>query len=260
MTEITCRCGATMLDLSGAPIMTASCHCQSCRDAAAQLATLPGALHISQNGDAVPGTIAITGDGRNIEFTPDSNWQPNALIQVFLDTNARDTSGNAVFNYQGSFRTETDGSSDSPFVIRESLFQQNTNNILTNSFFDIEFSEALDPATVNSANAFLQENFSGGALVPATVSLLGGDTIRIAPNAALSSETNYFYRLLPGLPALWLGVGVYRTEHFNTTAAGVLNPLLGLAPVEVQTGKVAGIGRIPKPEINRISAVIHRCL
>ncbi|WDE10118.1 Ig-like domain-containing protein [Thalassomonas haliotis] len=166
---------------------------------AMDIATLPGALHISQNGDAVPGTIEITGDGRNIEFTPDSNWQANALIQVFLDSNARDTSGNAIFNYQGSFRTETDGSSDSPFVIRESLFQQNTNDLLTNSFFDIEFSEALEPTTVNSTNAFIQENFSGGTLVPATVSLLNGDTIRISPNAPLDADSNYFYRLLPGL-------------------------------------------------------------
>ncbi|WP_281561221.1 Ig-like domain-containing protein [Thalassomonas sp. RHCl1] len=163
------------------------------------ITTLPGALHISQNGDAVPGTIAITGDGRNIEFTPDADWQPNALIQVFLDTNAKDTSGNSIFNYQGSFRTQADGSSDSPFVIRESLFQQNTNELLTNSFFDIEFSEALDPTTVNSTNAFIQENFSGGGLISATVSLLGGDTIRITPNAALATGTNYFYRLLPGL-------------------------------------------------------------
>jgi len=57
MTEITCRCGATMLDLSGAPIMTASCHCQSCRDAAAQLATLPGAQPVTDANGGTPFVI-----------------------------------------------------------------------------------------------------------------------------------------------------------------------------------------------------------
>ncbi|WDE07244.1 Ig-like domain-containing protein [Thalassomonas viridans] len=222
--------------------------------------TLPGALHISQNGDAVPGTIAITGDGRNIEFTPDADWQSNALIQVFLDTSARDTSGNAIFNYQGSFRTQTDGSADSPFVIRESLFQQNTNNVLTNSFFDIEFSEALDPATVNGTNAFIQENFSGGGLVPAGVSLLNGDTIRITPNTPLAADTNYFYRLLPGLRDLDGQAPNFSsfTRFFSTGAGGdnTAPNVLAVSPpdasIDIPTNAVV---RLVVDELTELSSV-----
>ncbi|WP_114327548.1 Ig-like domain-containing protein [Candidatus Colwellia aromaticivorans] len=162
-------------------------------------ATLPSALHISQNGDVVEGTIDITGDGRNIEFTPDTPWQTNALVQVFLDTSAKDIAGNAMNNYQGSFRTITDTSSTAPFVNRESLFDQSTNNILTNSYFDIQFNEDLDPATVNGTNVFIQENIGGGSLVAVDISLINGNTIRIRPDSPLASTSNYFYRLLNGL-------------------------------------------------------------
>lgn len=54
MTEITCRCGATTLTLTGAPILTSSCHCQSCREAAGQLADLPGATPITDAHGATP--------------------------------------------------------------------------------------------------------------------------------------------------------------------------------------------------------------
>ncbi len=53
MTEIPCSCGQTALALTGAPILTAACHCQSCRTAAAQLAALPGATPVT---DAQGGT------------------------------------------------------------------------------------------------------------------------------------------------------------------------------------------------------------
>lgn len=37
MTEITCRCGAVVLKLDGPPILSAECHCASCRAAAQRL-------------------------------------------------------------------------------------------------------------------------------------------------------------------------------------------------------------------------------
>ena len=42
-TELRCTCGALRLELSGAPIVVAECHCASCRDARRRMATLPGA-------------------------------------------------------------------------------------------------------------------------------------------------------------------------------------------------------------------------
>ena len=70
-----------------------------------QPATVPAALHISQNGVLVNGTVNVSGSGKVIEFVPPAPWQNNALVQVFLDNNAKDLGGNALNNYQGSFRT-----------------------------------------------------------------------------------------------------------------------------------------------------------
>ena len=42
-TTIGCPCGRTRLAVTGAPIMVVECLCDSCRAAAARLATLPGA-------------------------------------------------------------------------------------------------------------------------------------------------------------------------------------------------------------------------
>lgn len=41
MTKITCTCGNVTIALDGPPILTAECHCTSCRDAAGRLAPRP---------------------------------------------------------------------------------------------------------------------------------------------------------------------------------------------------------------------------
>jgi len=54
MTGITCSCGQTALSLTGAPILTSTCHCTSCRTAAAQLLALPGAQPVTDAQGATP--------------------------------------------------------------------------------------------------------------------------------------------------------------------------------------------------------------
>lgn len=54
MTELTCRCGKTALALRGTPILTATCHCTSCRQAAAELAALPGASPVTDANGGTP--------------------------------------------------------------------------------------------------------------------------------------------------------------------------------------------------------------
>ena len=42
-TQLACACGKVCLDVEKAPIITAECHCNSCREAAARMESLPGA-------------------------------------------------------------------------------------------------------------------------------------------------------------------------------------------------------------------------
>ena len=49
---VLCRCGEVRFEVTGIPIMTATCHCDSCRRASAGFAALPGApqVHNAEGG------------------------------------------------------------------------------------------------------------------------------------------------------------------------------------------------------------------
>ena len=49
MTRLNCRCGKVHLELDRTPIITAECHCNSCRQAAGRLEGLPGAAPILED-------------------------------------------------------------------------------------------------------------------------------------------------------------------------------------------------------------------
>ena len=116
--------------------------------------SLQGALHVSQNGALINGTLQVIGDGRTLEFTPAQAWSKQALIEVFLDSTAKDQAGNALNSYYGSFRIEEDSAQKTPYVVAV-----NTNNGVAtmplNAVIDLQFNEALDPITVNTATFVL---------------------------------------------------------------------------------------------------------
>ena len=63
-------------------------------------ASVAGAMHVSQDGVLVSGTVNVSSAGWVVEFVPDNPRTINALVPVFLDSTATDLSGNALFNYQ----------------------------------------------------------------------------------------------------------------------------------------------------------------
>ncbi len=75
MTQVQCRCGKVRLGLSGAPINSAECCCESCRAAAARLQLLPGAPDYLTKYQATAFVLYrkdrvrfLQGDGRLAEF------------------------------------------------------------------------------------------------------------------------------------------------------------------------------------------------
>ena len=52
--QVSCACGRTKLEVLGAPIVVTECLCESCRAAAARLATLPGARSLLTHYGATP--------------------------------------------------------------------------------------------------------------------------------------------------------------------------------------------------------------
>jgi hypothetical protein len=149
--------------------------------------TIAGALHISQNGVLVNGTIRVTGNGQAIEFVPAAALAKNVLIQVFLDNKAQDVAGNALNNYQGSFRTVSDTGASAPAVVR-SLPASGTTGAPLNPVIEVEFNEPLNPATINGTNVSLRANI-GGNVIASAVSLREGRIIRVVPGTPLATNT-----------------------------------------------------------------------
>ncbi len=155
-------------------------------------ATVSNALHVSQNGQLVVGTVNVTNNGQTVEFTPAAPLQNGALIQVFLDTTATDTSGNTVNSYQGSFSTVSDPATTAPGVVND-IPVNGSGNVPLNAVVEVAYSELLSAATVNATNVTLVNN-QGNAPVASTVSLdTTGMVIRLVPNAALAASTTYCY-------------------------------------------------------------------
>ncbi|RKZ11521.1 hypothetical protein DRQ53_15925, partial [bacterium] len=158
--------------------------------------TVPDALFISENGQVVSGITTATGNGQAIEFVPDAPFAPDAAIQVFFRSTAQDTSGNALNNYEGSFRTTVDSSTQAPQWQR---YTPSGDGAPVNTVIEVEASEALDPATVNTTGIKLHEGNYSGPEVPIQVALVrDGRTIRITPDAALLPGTYYRIAITSG--------------------------------------------------------------
>jgi hypothetical protein len=149
-------------------------------------------LHVSENGQAVSGTVTMTGNGQTIEFAPSSPWSYGALVQVFLDATGEDTDGNTVTAYQGSFTAVGDPGSTAPAVVNYSP-AYNATGVPLNAVMDIGYSEPLAASTVNGNNVHLY-SFGSGANVTATVTLNAtGTVIHLKPSAALTASTQYCF-------------------------------------------------------------------
>ncbi|MFN7962562.1 MAG: Ig-like domain-containing protein [Thermoanaerobaculia bacterium] len=203
-------------------------------------ASIAPALVISVNGVPVAGSVALTGNGRAIEFTPAAPLAYSSLVEIFLSPSARDIAGNAVNSYQASMRIEANPAATAPSVVRTHP---------TNSAADapalpvveLEWSEPLDPATVNGTTVTLRLNSGSGPVVASTISLVrGGKVVRIVPTAALTAGQQYFVQVTTGLKDLD-GQGLASTQNFIffrpvATADTVAPTVLAISPPEGEAG------------------------
>src|SRR5262249_25546312 len=141
---------------------------------------------------------------------------PGALVQVFVDGSAQDLAGNALSAYQGQFTVAPDPTTTAPTVTRVS--PPSTSGLPRNSVFVMEFSEALDPATVSASTVRLV-NQSTGAIVAGTVALEdGGRRLRFVPTAPLEAASTFYIELTSGLRDLQ-GTAFGGQDFFNLATA-----------------------------------------
>lgn len=162
-------------------------------------ASLQGAWHVSQNGVLVNGTLQVIGDGRTLLFAPAQAWRKDALIEVFLDSTAQDSSGNALYSYYSSFRIEQDPAQTAPYVVSVNVNTYEQIPMPLNPAIDLQFNEALEPSTVN-ATTFVLYEAEDGTEVPVTISLLKSNrVVRLIPNPLLQANRGYYIGLRSGL-------------------------------------------------------------
>ena len=171
-------------------------------------ATVPGALHVSQNGSPVAGNFTFGGNGQAITFRPTAPFARGAVIEVFLDNTARDLNDNPQFNYQGSFTIVADPAASGPRVLAYApQFAGNLGGggpgaaavVPVNVALDVLMSEPLDPTSISSSSVSLKVQASG-VTVPVDVSLRASDQVlRVRPQAPLGPNTLYTLQLQPAI-------------------------------------------------------------
>src|SRR5690554_751533 len=62
---------------------------------------------------------------------------------------------------------------------------------------------------------------------------------------------------LPVFPAIGLGVGVNGTKDTGASGVSILDAFGGSCFIEVQAGKLAGIGAVAKTEVDRVSTMVN---
>jgi len=146
-----------------------------------------GSFYVSQNGRLVSGTIVLSGNGQVITFIPDQPFELGSFIQVFVNSQIEDITGNSLNGTQVSFSVKDDPSVSTPKVVARSAL----NGLPLNAVFDVRFSEAIDPSSLTVNNIKLKKNNS--IEVSSTISLSDdGLTLRVKPNVLLESNASYY--------------------------------------------------------------------
>jgi hypothetical protein len=157
-------------------------------------ATVPGALFVAQNGVLITGTVSVGWSNQAITFTPATPFAAQAVIEISLTADAKDSAGNALQTYYGSFVTAIDPAAAVPTLVRTNPVAFTSGNP-TNSVLDLEYSEPINPASVSSANVYVRD--AANQPVDGTLSVHSGNRVvrfTLAPQTSFAQNNyNYFY-------------------------------------------------------------------
>ena len=143
---------------------------------------------ITGGGSAVSGSVAY--NGTTATFKPDVDLATGTTYTATLTTAITDLAGNALTaNYSWSFKTSaaaTPGDTTPPTITAVSPMN-GAIDVALNGSVSVDFSEALNPATVNTAS-FLLTGASGTVAGSVTYN---GTSATFTPLAALDASTVY---------------------------------------------------------------------
>ncbi|MGA2357344.1 MAG: Ig-like domain-containing protein, partial [Terriglobales bacterium] len=216
--------------------------------------TVSGALHVTDNGVVVSGTVQLFSSGQAIEFTPSASFNPGDLIQVFLDSTALSSDGVALNSFGGQFTVAGSPTNTAAQVQAVNPFP-NAGSVPLNSIIQVEYNQPLVAVTVNNYTVSLYQYSSGTYLTP-TLSLVGGQVIQIQPTSNLTINSQY--QVCVGGVTNIDGVPV-QNYCFNFTAGTAVDnaapTITSVAPPNASTniGTNAGVSVTFNKAINPVS-------
>ena len=140
---------------------------------------------LKQGATTVAGTVANS--GTTATFTPTSSLTANSVYTGTVTTGAKDAAGNAIAsNYTWSFTTSSAADVTAPTVLSV-IPANNATLVAVNSKATVTFSEAMNVATITTANFTLKQ---GATTVAGTVAY-SGTTATFTPASGLTANTVY---------------------------------------------------------------------
>jgi len=211
-----------------------------------------GAFTVTGPGlTVVPGTIGCSGS--IVTFTPSSNLAFNTLFTATFSTATQDTAHSSLTSpYVWTFLTVA--APTQPTVISTVPLNLAT-GVPINQAVTATFSEAMDPATINSATFTL--TVTGGAPVNGVITYVpAGSTATFTPDSPLLYKTNYTATITTGAMDLNDDAAVVLyTWTFTTAAAPV--PIL---PTVISTIPVTTPEDLTVPLNQVISATFNEAM
>jgi len=204
---------------------------------------------LKQGATAISGTVTYV--GLIATFTPSSPLNNTTVYTATITTAAKDLAGNALLsNYVWSFTTGAAADTTRPTVISVTPANLAT-GVPINTAVNATFSEAMDPATIISANFEL----TGPGITP-VIGIVGYNTLTdiatFTPSSPLAANTTYTATITTGAQDLAGNTLLSNYVWSFTTAAAVVT-----GPLPVDLGAAAnfailaggGISSVPTSAI-----------
>ncbi|PWU11426.1 MAG: hypothetical protein C5B51_02665, partial [Terriglobia bacterium] len=169
------------------------------------------ALHVTQDGDPVSGSVQVSERGRLLEFIPSQALRPGAVIKIALSGIG---SGSAPrSDYEGVFTT---ASAPSDVTEMTRAIPGQAIGSARNSVIEIEYNRPLDPNLISASNSFVIGDATSEP-VPTRISLRGDRIVRLVPAEPLASNAEYSVNIASVLDDSGLATNAIQ-QHFSTGA------------------------------------------
>jgi hypothetical protein len=147
-------------------------------------------ITVTVNGAVYPGTVAVTGGGYEIQYTPNTPFPYSATVQWWFAGNVQDVYGD-LFNGNNSYfytvSVPPNPATASPTIISVSPHCCGSTGLPTNAEVDIQYNLPIDPTTL-AGNVYI----NSGPATPFTLSLPSPNVVRITPTTPWNAS-NVFY-------------------------------------------------------------------